>query len=153
VLTHTVADVGTSIVTEASARVLEVVLGLDLGQIRAGKISRSTKELWEDGGKGSEDDLRELAGGDGAVSGLVDGEGLLPVFRELASNAAGELGVLFGILLAIGGEELGPLLLELSTTLAELAIKVVGSLGNSKLLLRVEAPLGLQGDDVVSLES
>ena len=151
--TDTVADVGTSVVTEAGAGMLEVVLGLNLGQVRAGKVSRSTEELWEDGGKGSEGDLRELAGGDSAVGGLVDREGLFPVFGKLAGNAAGELGVLLGVLLAIRGEELGPLLLELSTALAELAVEIVGSLGDSKLLLRVEAPPGLQGNDIVSLES
>ena len=129
------------------------MLGLDLGQVRASKISRSAKELREDGSKGSEGDLRELAGGDGTVSGLVDREGLFPVFGELASDAAGELSVLLRVLLTICGEELAPLLLELSTALAERAIEIVGSLGDGKLLLRVEAPLGLQGDDIVSLES
>lgn len=152
-LTHTVADVGTSIVTETSAGVLEVVLGLDLGQVRASKIGRATKQFGEDGGKSSEGNLRELAGSDGTIGGLVDGECLLPVLGELSGDPASELGVVLGVLLAVGGEELVPLLLELSTALAELAVEFVGSLGNGELLLRVEAPLALQSGNIVGLES
>jgi len=43
--------------------------------------------------------------------------------------------------------------LKLGTALAKLSVEVISSLRDSKLLLGVEAKLGLEGDDIVGLES
>ena len=105
VLTDTIADVSTSVRTEASAGVLEIGGVLDLGQVAASKIGGATKQLRKDRSNGGEDDLRKLSGGNSGISRLVHGKGLVPALRERAGDAALEFGVLFGVLLAISGDE------------------------------------------------
>lgn len=151
-LTDTIADVGAGVVTETSAWWLEVDGTLDTGQVRASEISRTADELREDGGDGSEDDLRELARSLSGVGGLVYGERLLPAGGELTADAAGEFSVLLGELLAVGGEEVVPLSLELGAAGGDLSVEVVGGLGNNEGLLGVEAELRLDLSKVISLE-
>ena len=153
VFTHTIADVGTGIVTKASTWRLEVHCILDTSQVRASKVGRATNEFREDRGDRGKHDLRELTRSLGSVGGGVDWEGLLPAGGELTTDAAGEFCVLLGVLLAVRGEERVPLLLEFGTTGGSLCVDVVSLLGNDKCLICGEAELGLELSKIISLQS
>lgn len=152
VLTDTVSDVSTGVVTKTSGLGLEVDSLLPSGQVGASQIGGTTEELGNDTLDLAEDSLGQLSGGNGGVGGSVDGEALLPALRKLAAQSAEEVGVLLGILLLVLGEELVPLLLTGSTLGRSLTVVVVDLLGNGEALVGVEAPLLLQLLDVVSLE-
>lgn len=152
-LTDTVSDVRSRVVTKFRAGRLEVNAALDLGQVTSSKISRTANKLGQDSADRGQDGLGQCTGGLGGIGGLIYREGGLPVLWELASNSAGELGVLLGILIAVGFEERIPLRLGVSTFLGDLVVGVVCLLRNDELLRGVEAELGLECFDVVGLES
>lgn len=152
VLADTIADVGSSPVTETSRWGLEVNHALCAGKVGAGQIGGTTDELGEDVEDLCEDNLGELAGGDGGVSGGIDGEVLLPALGKLAIETAGKISTLLGVLLLVLGELLSPLLLESSTLDSLLVVEVIDLLGDLKAGLGVETPLLLDGLGVVSLE-
>lgn len=152
-LTHTIADIPSRVVTETSAGGLEVNSLLDTGQVGPSQIRRSTNELNDGARDGLEDLLGKRAGRDRWVADLVDGKLLLPALRELTSNAAGELGVFLGVLLPVRSEELVPRGLEGSTALADLGVRRLGRIGDNKVSLGVESELGLDVSSVVGLES
>ena len=153
VLTNTVADVAASVCAKTGAGGLEVNRTLNLGQVATSQIGGSTNKVGQGRDDGRKHDLRKFARGDSGVRWLVDRKFLLPALRKLASNATNELCVLIGVLLTIGRQEGIPLALQLGTALAKLSVQIVSGLRNSKLLLRVETKLGLEGDNIVSLES
>ena len=151
-LTDTITDVGTSVVAQAGARRLEVDGVLDTSQVRAGQVGRTTHEVGDHRANVGKDDLGELARSLSGISRLVDWQGLLPVRRQLATDAARELGMLLGVLLRIRREEGVPLLLELGTAGGSGRVDVIGVLGDVEGLFRGEADLGLEGGDIVGLE-
>ena len=152
VLSDTVADVLARVVTKLGAGVLEVDGVAPSGKVGAGQVGGTTEELGNGVGDLAEDGLGELSRGDGGVAGLVGGERLLPALGKLAGDAAGDLCVLLGVLLAVGLEELGPLLVGLGTAVGDLLVGGVDVLGDDELLLGVHAELGLDTLDVVGLE-
>lgn len=101
VLTHAEADVRALVATKASTLRLEVSHGLRPGQVTASEIGRAAHELGQDWRDRGEYDLGKLTRGLSSIRGLVDGQRLLPAVRKLARNAARELSVFFGVLLAI----------------------------------------------------
>lgn len=152
VLTDTIADIAAGVVTEAVGLWLEVNSVLPAGKVGTSQVGRATKELGDSSLNLGQDSLRELAGGNGRVSGGVDGQVLLPALRKDTLLAADEVGVLLGELLAVLGEELVPLLLKSSALRGVLAVHVVDLLGDGKGLVGVEAKLLLDLLDVVRLE-
>lgn len=152
VLADAVANVATGVVTKLGRRGLEVDGVLPPGQVRASQIGGTTDELGNGLVDLVEDNLGQLAGGNGGVGGGVDGEGLLPALGEIASLAADEVVVLSLVLLAVLGEEVVPLGLELGATGRGLVAQLVDVLGNGEALLGVEAELLLELLDVVGLE-
>jgi hypothetical protein len=77
---------------------------------------------------------------------------LLPALGQVAGDPAGELGVLLGVLVAVALEEGVPLVVLGLAVGRELGVKLLGRVGHGKLLLRVEAKLLLDRDNVVGLE-
>jgi hypothetical protein len=152
VLTDTVADIATSVVTEAGGGGLEVNSLLPAGKVGASQVSGTTEQLGNDALDLGQNSLGELAGSDGGVSRGVDRESLLPALGEVASLTANEVGMLLRELLCVLGEELVPLLLSGSTGGGVLAVEVVDLLGNSEALVGVEAELLLELLDIVGLE-
>ncbi|KAI3491949.1 hypothetical protein L1887_43658 [Cichorium endivia] len=152
VLTDTVSDVLARVVAELGAGVLEVDGVAPSGEVGAGQVGGAAEELGDGVGELAEDGLGELARGDGVVGGLVGGEGVLPALGELAGDAAGDLGVLVGVLVAVGLEELGPLLVGLGAAVGDLLVGGVDVFGDDEALLGVHAELGLDALDVVGLE-
>ena len=61
--------------------------------------------------------------------------------------------MLVGVLLAISSQEVVPLSLEASTTGSNIAVDLVGLVRDVKGLVSGEIELGLQGGDIVGLES
>lgn len=153
VFTNTVTDIGTSICAQTSVGWLEVDTRLDLGQVTACQISRTTDEIGEGWDDGSEDNLGKFARSLSSIAGLVDGEALLPIGGQVASDTPGELGVFLGVLLAVRLEEGVPLGLECGTAFANIGVSSIDGLGDNEFLFGVKAELGLQSDDVVGLES
>lgn len=151
-LTDTIADVGTSIVTETSAWWLEVDCILDTGQITASQVGGTTQEVRENRGNRGKDDLGELARGLGSIGRLVDGKALLPALRELAGDTASEFSVFLRILLGVCRKESVPLLLKLSTLEGGSVVSVVGLLRDVEGLIGGEANLRFQSGDVIRLK-
>lgn len=151
-LTDTVADVATRVVTETVGLGLEVDGLLPTGQVGTGQIGGTTEKLGQDSLNLAEDSLGQLAGGDSGVGGGVSGEALLPAFREVALLATDEVGVLLGEALAVLGEELVPLSLLGGTIAGVLAVEVVDLLGDNEALIWVEAELLLELLNIVGLE-
>jgi hypothetical protein len=152
VLTHTVADVATGPLADAKVRGLEVDSVLPAGVVGASQISGTRDQLGEDIVNGFEAGLGEFARSDGSISGLVDGELLLPALGQLAGETANEvstLGLVLGLVLL---EELVPLLLLGSTLGGVLVVEVVDLLGDSEALIGVEAELALNALGVIGLE-
>lgn len=152
-LTHTIADISSRVVSKTSALGLEVDRLLDTGQVGPSQIRRSTNELNNGARDGLEDLFGERTRRDRWVADLVDGKLLLPALGKLTRNAAGELGVVLGMLLLVRRQELLPLGLEGSTTLADLGVCGLGLIGNNKVSLGVKAELGLDVGGIVGLES
>lgn len=152
VLTDTVAEVTARPFTNAVLRRLEVNSSLPAGVVGASQIGRARQKLGDDRVDLLENSLRELAGGNGGVGGLVDRERLLPALRELAGETAGEVSVLLREFSGILLEELVPLLLLSSTLISVLLVEVIDLLGNHKALGRVETEELLNALDVVGLE-
>ena len=57
VLTNTVPDVGTAIITQTGAGVLEVVVSLNPRQVAASQIGRTTHQIGDLGVDGSQNDF------------------------------------------------------------------------------------------------
>ena len=152
VLAHTVAHVATAPLTDAGVGRLEVDGGLPAGVVGASEIGRAGDELGDDIVDLLEDGLGELTGGNRRVGGLVGGELLLPVLRELASQTTLEVSGLGLVLGSVLLEELVPLLLSGGTLVGVLVVHVVDLLGNDEALGGVEAELLLDGGTVVLLE-
>lgn len=152
VLTDTVAEVTARVVAQASRRGLEVNGALPPGQVGASQIGRATNELRDGLLDLAEDNLRQLARGNGSVGGGVDGEVLLPALGQVTLQATGQVGVLSGVLLGVLGEQRVPLVLSGGTLSDLLSSQVVDGLGNGEALGGVEAELLLELLDVVSLE-
>lgn len=151
-LTDTEAEVAAGVRAEAGRGRLEVLGALPAGEVRAGKVGRATNKLGNVGSKSVDDVLRELARGNGGLVGGEDGEVLLPAVGETALDTTSELGTVLGVLSLVLLEESVPLGVGLLTGLGLLGPEV-GDLGrNNKRLLGVEAELGLELLDVVSLE-
>lgn len=153
VLSDTESEVSSSVATETSGRVLEILGTLPSSQVGTGQIGRSTNELGENSGELGNGRLGELSRSDGGVLGGVSGESLLPTLGKSSLDSSSELGSLLGVLLLVLGEQLVPSGLLLGTLLSDLVVEVVGLLGNGKGLLWVEAELLLELGDVVLLES
>ena len=151
-LADTVADVAAGPVANAENGGLEVDGVLPAGVVGARQVSGAGEQLGDDVVDLLEDGLGQLAGGDGGVGGLVDGQVLLPALRELAGETAGEVGVLGGVLGAELLEELVPLLLLGGTLGGVLVVEVVDLLGDDEGLLGVEAEAGLDTLAVIGLE-
>lgn len=152
VLTDTVADVATGVVTKTGGGGLEVDGTLPDGQVGAGQIGGTTNELGNSSDELAQDSLGQLSRGDSGICRGVDGEALLPAVGQLTSLAAGEVVVLSLVLVAVLGEQLVPLGLGGGTGRGDLAVGVVDLLGNGEALLGVEAELLLELLDVISLE-
>lgn len=91
VLTDTVSDVSSGVVTEAGGLGLEVNSLLPAGKVGASQISRAADKLGQDSLDLAEDSLRQLSAGDGSVAGGVDGQLLLPALGQLTLQAALEV--------------------------------------------------------------
>lgn len=152
VLTDTVSDVLARVVTELGAGVLEVDSVAPTGQVGAGQIGGTTKKFGNSVSDLGEDSLGKLSRGNGGIAGLVGGERLLPALGKLSGDSAGNLGVLVGVLLAVGLEELGPLLVGLGTTVSDFLVSGVDIVWDNEALLGVHAELGLDSFNVVGLE-
>lgn len=122
VLTDTISDICAGVCAEASARGLKVNASLDLRQVTTGEISRTTNEIREGRDNRGENNFGEFSRGLGGICGLVNREVLLPTFGELAGDSSCELRVLFGVFLAVGGEERIPLCLSGCSSFAEVSI-------------------------------
>lgn len=151
-LTDTIADVTTSVVAEASRRVLEVDSTLPPGEVGAGKIGRSTNELGKDRLDLGEHNLGELSGRNSRVRGRVGGESLLPALGKLTLETADKVGVLSRELLAVLGKLLVPLSLSGGTGRGVPGVVVIDLLGHNEALLGIEAELLLELLDIVGLE-
>ena len=101
VFTDTIPDVCARVCSKTSVRWLEVDRFLNLGQVTARQIRRSTNKIWQAGDDGSEDNFGQFTGSLSSIGGLVHWECLLPSFWELARDTAGQFGVLVGVLLAV----------------------------------------------------
>lgn len=88
VLTDTISDVSSGVVSEAGSLGLEVNSLLPAGKVGASQISRSTDKLGQDSLDLAENSLGQLSAGDGSVGGGVDGQVLLPALRQLTLQAA-----------------------------------------------------------------
>lgn len=152
VLTHTVAEVAARPLTNAVLRGLEVNGVLPAGVVGASQVSRARQQLGDDIVDLLEDSLRQLTGSDGSVGRLVGGEALLPALGQLASETAGEVSTLGGVLLLVLLEELVPLLLLGGTLVGVLVVEVVDLLGNDEALLGVETEQLLDALGVIGLE-
>lgn len=152
VLTDTVADVASRVVTESRGRGLEVNSVAPAGQVGGGKIGGSRDELGDGNRELGEEGLGKLARSDGGVGRGEGGESLLPSLRKLALNAALDVGGLLGVLGSVVAEGLLPGSLELGSLLGDASVNLLGLVGNGEELLGVEAELLLDLDGVVLLE-
>lgn len=152
VLTHTVSDVSSRVVSKLGLRGLEVDGLGPSGEVGSSKIGGPSDELRKRGSQCLEDDLGVLPRSDGGVSELVHGKSLLPSLGKLSGNSSSELGSLSGELLLVRGEEGVPLGVGLSSLLGDLLVDVVRSLGDGEELVGVHAELLLKGDNVVLFE-
>lgn len=152
VLTHTVAEVATGVVTNAKVGGLEVDGVLPAGVVGASQVGRAGQKLGEDVVDSLEDGLGQLTRSDGRVRDLVGGELLLPALGKLAAQTASEVGVQVLVLGGVLLEQLVPLSLESSTLGGLLAVQVVDLLGDDEGLLGIEAEKLLDLLDVVGLE-
>jgi hypothetical protein len=152
VLTHTVADVATGPLANAKVRGLEVNGVLPAGVVRPSQIGGTRNQLGKDVVNGLETGLGELTGSDGSISGLVDGELLLPALGQLAGKTASEVSTLGLVLSLVLLEELVPLLLLGGTLSGMLVVHIVNLLGNSEALLGVETEELLNALGIVGLE-
>lgn len=150
-LTDTVADISTRIVSEPSSLGLEVNRGLPTGQVGASQISRTTEELRDGAFNLAQHSLRKFARSDGGVGGGVDGQVLFPALRKVTRLAALEIGSLVGELLSVLAHHLVPLVLVGGTLGGMLAVKVVDFLGDMESILG-ETPLLLELLNVIGLE-
>lgn len=151
-LTNTIAEVSATVVAKSSARRLEVGSILDTGQVGTSEIGGSTKEFGESVMDSRKDGFGKLAGSNGSVADLVDRKLLLPASRELALDAASELGVVLRVLLAVLHELGLPLLLLLRATFGNEPIDLFGCGRNSECFVGVEAKSLLQLDNIVLLQ-
>lgn len=151
VLTDTVADVSTSVISQTGSLGLEVDSGLPASQVGTSQISGTTKELRQGRLDLAQDSLRQLASGNSRVLRGIDGEALLPAAGQVTLLAAIEVSGLVRELLGILGYHLVPLLLESSTVLGVLVVHVINLLGNVESLIG-EAELLPELLDVVGLE-
>lgn len=151
-LTHTVADVATSPVTDAILWRLEVDGVLPAGVVGASQVSRAGHKLGNGIVDLLEDSLGQLAGGDSGVSRLVGWQVLLPALRQLAGQTAHQVSMLFRVRSSVLLEEVVPLLLLGSTLGRVLAVEVVDLLGDDEALLRVETEELLDALGVVRLQ-
>ena len=152
-LTNTISDVRASVSSESSAGWLEVDSTLNLGQVTACQIGRTTHEIGERWRDRRENKLGQLARRLSRIGWLVHGESLLPSFWELSRNPASEFCMLFGVCLSVLGEKACPLGLELGAAKCSCLVSIVGCLRHVELLVRGESKLGLQGFNVIGLES
>ena len=152
VLTDTVAEVAAGPLTNAEVRGLEVDGVLPAGVVGASQIGGARQQLGNDIVDLLEDGLGQLAGSNGSVGRLVDGEALLPALGQLAGETAGEVSTLGRVLSLVLLEELVPLLLLGGTLGGVLVVEVVDLLGNDEALLGVEAELLLDLLGIVGLE-
>lgn len=98
VLSDTVSDVPTGVISKLRRGVLEVDGIGPTGEIGAGQVGGTTKELRNGGGELGKCSLRELSGGHSRIRGFVNRKGLLPSVRELASDSSYKLCVLLWVL-------------------------------------------------------
>ena len=141
--TDTVPDVGTAVIAQTSAGVLEILVSFNPRQVTASQIGGTTHQVWDLGVDGSQSDLGEFTGSLSRISGSVDGEGRLPACREFTRDAAGEFGMLVRVLLAVSSKEVVPLGLEVGTTDGNISVDLVGLVGDVECLVSGEIELGL----------
>ena len=153
VLTDTITNVRTGISAKTGTWWLEVDGALNTSQVTASQVRRATHEFGENRGGGGEDNLGELTRCLSSIGGFVDRKALLPASGELPGNAAGELGMFFGVLLCVGSEEGVPRRFGLRSASCGCCVDIVSLLWDVEGLVGGEAELRLQGGDVVSLES
>jgi len=142
--TDTIPDVGTGVVAQTSARVLEVLVAFNPRQVTASKIGGTTHQVRDLGVDCRQNDLGQLTRSLGRISGGVDGEGRLPAGGEFTRDTAGEFGMLVWVLLTVRSQEVAPLSLEVSTTGGDIAVDLVGLFGDVEGLVGGEIELGLQ---------
>jgi hypothetical protein len=151
-LTDTITDVASSIVTKSGGLWLEVGGSLSTSQVGTGQIGRTTNELGNDTIELLEHCLGELARSNSRVGGLVGGKNLLPALGKLASKSSLQVGALRGKLLLVRFEKLVPFGFSAGTSGGNLSIRIIDLLGNIERFLRVEAKLLLHSLGIVGLE-
>lgn len=151
VLTNTIADVSTRVVSEASGFGLEVNSLLPAGQVGASQVCGATKELGNYSLDFAQHGLGKLARGNGRILRGVDRQALLPALGKIALLATLKVSILVRVLFSVLGDELVPLLLVSSALGGVLAIEVVNLFGDVESLLW-ETPLLLQLLDIVGLQ-
>lgn len=119
VLSDAKANVSAFVTAKPCVLRLEVEGALDLSEIAARQVRRTTNEVWKGRSDRCEDDLRELTGGLRRVGWLVCGKRLLPAVWKLARYTARQFGMLVGEGLGIGTKKRIPLCLKLGPTLAD----------------------------------
>lgn len=152
VLSDTVSEVSTAVVSETSLGGLEVDGLLPSGEVGSSQVGRTTNELRKGSGEGLEDNLGVLPRSDGGISHLVDREVLLPALREVTRDSSSKLSSLGGVLRLVRLKKGVPLGVGLGTSLSRVGVELVNVLGNVEEGLRVQAELLLDGDNVVLLE-
>jgi len=151
--TDTIPNVGTCVIAQTGAGGLEVLVALNPRQVTTSQISGTTHQVRDPGVEGGQNDLGQFTRSLSGIGGGVDGKGRLPTSREFTRDTTGEFGVFIGVFLAISSQEVVPLGLEVSTTGGNIPVGLVGFFGDVERLVGGEIELGLQRDDIVSLES
>lgn len=151
--TDTVPDVGTAVVAQTGAGMLEVLMALNPGQVTASQIGGTTHKVWDPGVEGSQNDLGQLTRSLSRIGGGVNRKRGLPSSREFTRDTAGEFGMVAGVLSAVSSQEIVPLGLKVSTTGGNITVDLVGLVGDVEGLVSGEIELCLQRGDIVGLKS
>lgn len=142
--TDTVPNVGASVIPQTSAGVLEVLVALNPRQVTAGQIGGTTDQVWDLWEEGGQNDLGQLTRSLSRIGGGVNGERRLPTGREFTRDTTGEFGVFVGVLLAVSSQEAVPLNLEASATCSNVAVDLIGFVGNVEGFVSGEIEFGFQ---------
>lgn len=152
-LPDTKSEVSTSVATETSRGVLEVLSALPPGQVGTGQVGRTTNQLGQNLSELGDGSLGQLPGTDSSVRRGVGGESLLPTFGETAFNSSLKFSGLLGVLLTVRLEESLPFSIGLGTVLGNFVVEVGSLLRDDEGLLGVETELLLELSNVILLQS